>query len=155
MRDINKIIIHCSATKEGWNYKAKDIDAWHRERGFTGIGYHFVIDINGKVEIGRPVEQAGAHASGHNAQSIGICYIGGLDANGKAKDTRTFAQKKAMVALVYELMDKYPIVEVIGHRDASPDKDGNGVITPNEWIKQCPCFDVRSEFPISICRAKR
>lgn len=132
MREINKIIIHCSATKEGWNYKAKDIDAWHRERGFTGIGYHFVIDLNGKVEIGRPVEQAGAHASGHNAQSIGICYIGGLDANGKAKDTRTEEQKTALRTLIVRLKKKYPKAEVIGHNEIAK--------------KDCPCFNVRAEY---------
>ena len=132
MREINKIIIHCSATKEGWHFKAKDIDAWHRERGFTGIGYHFVIDINGKVEIGRPVEQAGAHASGHNAQSIGICYIGGLDANGKAKDTRTNEQKEALRTLVRKLKRKYPKAEVIGHNQVAR--------------KDCPCFNVKEEY---------
>lgn len=159
---IDAIVIHCSATREGQDVRASDIDKWHKERGFAMIGYNYVIDLDGKVEVGRPLTRDGAHCNtaglsgqAYNKHSIGICYVGGLDRNGKAKDTRTFAQKKAMVALVYELMDKYPIVEVIGHRDASPDKDGNGVITPNEWIKQCPCFDVRSEFPMSICKAKR
>lgn len=82
-------------------------------------------------------------------------YVGGLDKNGKPADTRTPAQKKALAELVYQLIDKYPIVEVIGHRDASPDKNGDGKITANEWIKACPCFDVRAEFPIAICTAKK
>lgn len=160
--DIDAIVIHCSATREGWDVKATDIDKWHKERGFAMIGYNYVIDLDGTVEVGRPLTRDGAHCNTagtcgrpYNSHSIGICYIGGLDKNGKAKDTRTPAQKKALVKLVYELMEKYPIVEVIGHRDASPDKNKDGKITKNEWIKACPCFDVRAEFPISVCTGKR
>lgn len=163
MKTIDAIVIHCSATRAGQNVKASDIDKWHKERGFAMIGYNYVIDLDGTVEVGRPLTRDGAHCNtagtsgvSYNKHSIGICYIGGLDAKGNAADTRTPKQRYALMKLVYELIDKYPsIKEVIGHRDASPDKNGDGVITRNEWIKQCPCFDVRAEFPMSVCVARR
>lgn len=155
MNKIDSIVIHCSATKEGVDYRVKDIDKWHRERGFQMIGYHYVIDLDGTVELGRPLSMNGAHCNtaglsgeSYNKHSIGICYVGGLDRNGKAKDTRTDAQKAALRTLVARLREKYPIKEVIGHRDASPDRNGDGKITPDEFIKLCPCFDVKSEFPM-------
>ena len=89
MRQINEIIIHCSATKEGLNFNANDIDRWHKQRGFKRIGYHFVILNDGTIQQGRELASIGAHCTNHNAHSIGICYIGGLDENGKPKDTRT------------------------------------------------------------------
>lgn len=159
--DIDSIVIHCSATREGQDVRAADIDKWHKERGFARIGYHYVIDLDGTIEAGRPLSMNGAHCntagvSGkpYNSHSIGICYVGGLDKNGKAKDTRTAKQKVAMHNLVNSLIMQFPIKDVLGHRDASPDKNGDGKITKNEWIKSCPCFDVRSEFPIAICKAK-
>ena len=161
--NIDAIVIHCSATREGQDVRASDIDKMHKERGFCMLGYNYVIDIDGRIEPGRPLTMNGAHCNtkglsgkSYNLHSIGICYVGGLDKNGNPKDTRTDAQKMALHNLVYLLMDEYPnIKEVIGHRDASPDKNGDGKITQNEWIKQCPCFDAKSEFPISICRAKK
>ena len=160
--NIDAIVIHCTASRAGQDLRAADIDKQHKERGFAGIGYHYVIDLDGTVEIGRPLPKDGAHCNtaglsgkSYNKHSIGIVYVGGLDENGEPADTRTPEQKQSLVTLVYRLMDKYPIKEVIGHRDASPDKNGNGTIEKNEWIKLCPCFDVRSEFPISICTAER
>lgn len=162
MKTIDAIVIHCSATRANQDVRAADIDKWHKERGFACIGYNFVVDLDGTVETGRPLTRDGAHCNtaglsgvAYNKHSIGICYVGGLDADGNAADTRTPEQKKALAELVYKLMDQYPIVEIIGHRDASPDKNGNGVIEQNEWIKQCPCFDVKSEFPIAVCVAER
>lgn len=160
---IDSIVIHCSATREGQDIKAAEIERWHKERGFKQIGYNYVIDINGEIEIGRPCDIAGAHCSdkglsdkSYNQHSIGICYVGGLSKDGKtAKDTRTDAQKKSMNQLIYSLMDKYPITDILGHRDASPDKNKDGKISKNEWIKTCPCFDVRSEYPIAVCIAKK
>lgn len=150
---IEAIIIHCSATREGQDIRASDIDKWHRERGFAMIGYNYVIDLDGKVEKGRPLTMTGAHCKGWNDRSIGICYIGGLDGNGNPKDTRTLLQKMSLHNLVFKLMDEYPsITQVMGHRDTSPDLNGDGKISPNEWIKQCPCFDVKAEFPISYCK---
>lgn len=132
MREITEIIIHCSATKEGHIFLAADIDRWHKARGWKGIGYHYVIDLDGKIEVGRPEEQIGVHVEGYNAHSIGICYIGGLDANGKPKDTRTPQQKQSLKELVARLKAKYPKATVHGH---------------NEYAnKACPCFPVRMEF---------
>lgn len=141
-RKIDKIIIHCSASKEGVDIGVKEINTMHIKRGFSGIGYHYVVRINGVIETGRDICKVGAHTSGYNTGSIGICYIGGLDRNGKIKDTRTLAQKNALYQLVKKLMGMYPIKEVKGHRDYSPDKNGDGVISKYEWIKGCPCFEV-------------
>ena len=161
-QNIDAIVIHCTASKAGQDLRAADIDKQHQERGFAMIGYNYVVDLDGTVEDGRPLSRDGAHCNtaglsgkSYNKHSIGIVYVGGLDENGNPADTRTPEQKQALADLVYRLINEYPIVEVIGHRDASPDKNGNGKIERNEWIKQCPCFDVRAEFPISICRAKK
>lgn len=133
MRQITHIVIHCSATPEGREVSVKEIDRWHRARGFAKIGYHYVIHLDGSIDKGRDESEAGAHVSGHNATTIGVCYIGGVDANdiNKAKDTRTPAQKVAMEKLVRELLAKYPGAEVLGHRDFP------GV------AKACPSFDAR------------
>ena len=161
-QNIDAIVIHCSATRAGQDVRAADIDKWHKERGFARIGYNYVIDLDGTVETGRPLTMDGAHCNtaglsgvSYNKHSIGICYVGGLDTFGNPADTRTQEQKLSLANLVYKLMDEYPIVEVIGHRDASPDKNGDGIITRNEWIKQCPCFDVKSEFPMAVCTASK
>lgn len=133
MRKIDYIIIHCSATKEGQDFKAKDIDQWHKQRGYNKIGYHYVIDLDGTVETGRPENEVGAHCKGYNSNSIGICYIGGLDRNLSVKDTRTQAQKDAMWELVIKLLSKYPNANVYGHNEFNKGK-------------ACPCFDVKKEF---------
>lgn len=153
MKQIDSIIIHCSATRAGQDVRAREIDRMHRARGFAQIGYNFVIDLDGLVENGRPLSIDGAHcntkgfsAESYNKHSIGICYIGGLDASGQAADTRTEAQRTALRELVAKLCREYPIAELLGHRDTSPDTDGSGEVEPCEFIKSCPCFDVRSEF---------
>ena len=143
MRNIDSIIVHCSATKAGQDFTATDIDRWHRERGFNGIGYHYVIRLDGKLEKGRDVALAGAHCKGWNEQSIGICYIGGLDENGRPADTRTNVQKRVLYQIIMDLQREYNILQVLGHRDTSPDLNGDGVIEPYEYVKACPCFDVR------------
>ena len=161
-QNIDAIVIHCTASKAGQDLRAADIDKQHQERGFAMIGYNFVVDLDGTVEDGRPLSRDGAHCNtaglsgkSYNKHSIGIVYVGGLDENGNPADTRTPEQKQALADLVYRLINEYPIVEVIGHRDASQDKNGNGKIERNEWIKQCPCFDVKSEFPIAVCIGRR
>lgn len=116
MRKINKIIVHCSATPEGRNITIADIDRWHRSRGFRCIGYHYVIYLDGSVHVGRPVEQIGAHCKGHNADSIGICYIGGVAADGiTPKDTRTPKQIEALRQLVSKCIVENPGATVHGH----------------------------------------
>lgn len=162
MKTIDAIVIHCTASRAGQDLRAADIDKQHKERGFAMIGYNYVIDLDGTVETGRSLNRDGAHCNtaglsgkSYNKHSIGIVYVGGLDENGEPADTRTPEQKLSLANLVYKLMDEYPIVEVIGHRDASPDLNNNGTTEQNEWIKQCPCFDVRAEFPMAVCVAKR
>lgn len=161
-QNIDAIVIHCTASRAGQDLRAADIDKMHQERGFAMIGYNFVVDLDGTVEDGRPLTRDGAHCNtaglsgkSYNKHSIGIVFVGGLDENGEPADTRTPEQKQALADLVYRLINEYPIVEVIGHRDASPDKNGNGKIERNEWIKQCPCFSVRDEFPMAVCVAKK
>lgn len=141
---IKRIFIHCTATREGQDIDAATIKRWHLRQGWRDIGYHFVIRLDGTVERGRDEAIPGSHVRGFNTGSIGVVYVGGLDTQGKSKDTRTDAQKAAMAALVKDLARAYPGARVMGHRDASPDTDGDGVIEPHEWLKDCPCFDVAS-----------
>jgi Negative regulator of beta-lactamase expression len=136
MRTINKIILHCSATKEGQFFTVSDIDRWHKQRGWKGIGYHYVILQDGTVQIGRPESEIGAHTVGQNLHSIGICYIGGLDLTGGPKDTRTAQQRIALKKLVSDLRKKYPASSVHAHNEFAD--------------KACPCFDVKKEFNFSI-----
>lgn len=146
-RAITSIAIHCSATPAGRDVRAATIRAWHLAKGWSDIGYHFVIDLDGTIEVGRPLRTAGAHVAGHNARSIGICYVGGLAADGKTPaDTRTPAQKAALAQLLTVLRQRWRIAEIKGHRDYSPDLNGDGRITPNEWMKACPSFDARAEY---------
>lgn len=132
MRRIDEIIVHCSATPRGRNVTASDIDRWHRERGWNGIGYHYVVGLDGNIEPGRDENEIGAHCKGHNAHSIGICYIGGLSSDGNvAIDTRTDEQRVALTKLIMLLKERYPDAKVYGHRDFAK--------------KDCPCFDVHKE----------
>lgn len=134
MRKISKIIIHCTATKAGQDVSVAQIDQWHKERGFAKIGYHYVIGINGEVKTGRPEEEPGAHCVGHNTESIGVCYVGGLDEQGKPCDTRTETQKTAMLKLITNLLKKHKGATLHGHREFAN--------------KECPCFDVQEEYAI-------
>lgn len=126
-RNINEMILHCSATKEGRDFCAADIRRWHLQRGFNDIGYHFVIKLDGTVERGRDINLAGAHCLHHNRRSIGICYIGGLDRAGRPADTRTPAQRLALPALIRRLRRHHPQATIHGHREFAP--------------KACPCFN--------------
>ena len=130
MRKITEIIVHCSATPEGRDFTVADITRWHRQRGFRTIGYHHVVYRDGSVHSGRPEGEIGAHCTGHNAGSIGICYIGGVAADGKtAKDTRTTEQRKALLMLLRRLRAK---AKIHGHRDFA--------------AKACPSFDATKEY---------
>lgn len=133
MRNIKEIILHCSATREGQDIKAKDIDRWHRQRGWKCIGYNYVIDLDGKIEDGRPIEDIPSHCTGHNKNSIGICYVGGCDKNMKPKDTRTAAQKQALLDLVFILIGKYHLTirDVHTHSEYNPNK-------------ACPSFSIKT-----------
>lgn len=130
MRKIDEIIIHCTATPEGRDCSAADIRRWHiEERGFTDIGYHFVIRPDGKVEEGRKLAAAGAHCLGHNIHSIGIVYVGGCDKAMRPKDTRTAKQRASLSALIRRLLTEFPGAAVHGHNEYSS--------------KTCPSFNVK------------
>jgi len=134
-RQINYLVVHCSATPEGRDHTAKDIDLWHRQRGFNEIGYNYVVRLNGTIEGGRDVDKIPAHVTNHNKDSIGICYIGGIDKKTlQPKDTRTAEQKEALKKLLTELKALYPEAEILGHRDFP------GV------AKACPCFNAKDEY---------
>jgi N-acetyl-anhydromuramyl-L-alanine amidase AmpD len=141
------ITVHCSATQPLLSVTPEKIKQWHLERGWLDIGYHFIITVDGVTHEGRPITQQGAHVAGHNKDNIGICLVGGIDKSGKAVDNFTEYQKGALRILLQHLMWKYyiPKENVKGHRDWSPDLDGDGVIEKHEWLKDCPCFEV-SEF---------
>lgn len=144
-RTINKIVVHCSATPRTSDIGVREIDRMHRGRGFLKIGYHYVIRRDGTVELGRPESEAGAHVENHNKDSIGICLIGGVAADCKTAERNfTDRQMGALAALLYGLHSRFPRAEILGHRDLSPDKNGDGRIAPNEYLKQCPSFDVRA-----------
>ena len=146
MRPIKLIVIHCSATREDREFTEYDLDICHRRRGFNGTGYHFYIRKNGDIKSTRPLERIGAHTRGFNKESIGICYEGGLDVQGCPADTRTPEQCSALRLLVHQLLKRFRNnVRICGHRDLSPDLNGDGVIEPEEWIKECPCFEVSRE----------
>jgi len=137
MRKIDKIIVHCSATAAGKDFGASDIDRWHRARGFNSIGYHYVVRLDGRVERGRDESEVGAHCKGQNAHSIGVCYIGGLRADGRTPcDTRTAAQRRALRELIAGLRRRYPGATVHGHREYA--------------AKACPCFDAAREYATAL-----
>lgn len=138
MRRIDTIIVHCTATKAGRDFHVSDVDAWHRERGFDGCGYHYIVTLDGTIEAGRSIERVGAHCSGHNAHSIGVAYVGGLDANGSPADTRTEAQRRALASLIWlltlrALRKGLGLLRVYGHHDFN-------------HHKACPCFDAHAEY---------
>lgn len=133
-RVINLIVVHCADTYAHMDIGVKEIDAWHRARGWNGCGYHYVIRRDGTVETGRHEAIAGAHVAGHNANSIGICYAGGKSDDGKPEDNRTVEQKASMKKLIARLRKKYPLAKVLGHNDLTS-------------AKSCPCFNVKKEFP--------
>lgn len=134
MRRINLIVVHCSATRCNQNFTVEDLESCHRARGYNGIGYHYYITRDGFIHPCRSEEVAGAHARHYNAHSIGVCYEGGLDENGKDKDTRTPAQKRALYTVLTSLKADYPDALILGHHDLP------------QVHKQCPCFDARTEY---------
>tara|TARA_B100000780_G_scaffold118034_1_gene82821 strand:- start:3203 stop:3649 length:447 start_codon:yes stop_codon:yes gene_type:complete len=133
MRKINKLIVHCSATREGQHISLETIRHWHLKRGWSDIGYHYVIELDGKVKSGRQEERMGAHCKGHNKDSIGVCYVGGVESDGKTpKDTRTEVQKESLAQLLLELKSMHCDANVYSHGDFS--------------AKACPSFDATKEY---------
>lgn len=134
-RNITSIAVHCTATPEGRHHTAADIRKWHLAQGWADIGYHFVVQLDGTVEIGRPLDVAGSHVAGHNSNSIGVVYVGGVAADAKTpKDTRTPEQKASLLTLLRTLKSANPAAVIQGHHDY-----------PNV-AKACPSFDARAEY---------
>jgi hypothetical protein len=146
---VTSFIVHCSGTPNGQAVSAAEIDAWHRERGFVAramdfrrkqnpdlshIGYHFLIYPSGACATGRHLDEMGQHCQGHNLHSIGICLIG--------TDQFTRAQWIMLRANAWAMQRRYLTMNLFGHRDTSPDLDGDGTVQPSEWIKTCPGFSV-------------
>lgn len=136
MRNITRIIVHCTATKAGREVTVAEIDSWHRARGFRKIGYHYVVNLQGEVLAGRQEAEIGAHCLGRNANSIGVVYVGGLDDSGNPADTRTDAQKISLRRLIEDLKARYPSATVHSHYEFAP--------------KACPCFDAGAEYGIIV-----
>ena len=134
MRQINKLIVHCSATREGKNIPVETIRKWHVEgNGWSDIGYHFYIDLEGNIFKGRDIAKMGAHCKGHNRNSIGICYCGGVEADGKTpKDTRNYQQTDALLCVLRTLQAMYPEAKIHSHNDFAR--------------KACPSFDATAEY---------
>ena len=134
MKDVLYIVVHCTATRLSQRVTIDDIDRWHKARGFAQCGYHWYIDREGTIKEGRSEKLAGAHVRHYNQHAIGVCYEGGLDEKGRPKDTRTPEQKAALWFLLEDLKKDYPKAKIVGHRDFP------------HVAKQCPCFDVQSEY---------
>jgi len=133
MRPLDKIILHCSATREGQDISVETMRQWHLKRGWSDIGYHFVIYLDGSIHKGRPIEKVGAHTSGQNTGSIGICYVGGVEKDGKTpKDTMTDLQETAMVNLIKALREEYGDMTLHGHNEFA--------------AKACPSFKVYEKY---------
>jgi N-acetylmuramoyl-L-alanine amidase len=131
-KSTNSIVIHCSATRAVQDVGAADIRKWHKAQGWADIGYHYVIRRNGKLERGRAENLVGSHVKGHNATSIGICLVGGLnDKTWKPENNYTPAQWTTLKKLISDLLKKYPKAKVLGHRDFP------------KVNKACPCFNAR------------
>lgn len=126
-------MVHCSATRPSIKCDVEAITRWHKARGFRTIGYHYVVYRDGSVHKGRPEAEAGAHVSGLNSRSIGVCYVGGLnEKTGKPEDNRTPEQKSALIELLTALKKKYPKATIHGHSEYA--------------AKACPCFDAKTEY---------
>lgn len=131
-RTIKEVIVHCTATMVGQAYTVEQIRRQHKQQGWADIGYHYVIYADGSLHAGRPLDEVGAHCKGHNTYSIGICYVGGLDKDGKPADTRTNEQKEQLKSLIDSCKVLYKGVKIHGHNEFA--------------AKACPCFDVKKEY---------
>lgn len=144
MRKIERIFVHCTASKQ--TATVDDIKREFKNKGWKNPGYHYLIDANGEIHQLLDEEGISNGVQGYNQTSINVAYIGGIDEKGKGIDNRTDEQKKSLKSLISKLKEKYPNAEVLGHRDISTDKNGNGIVDTWERIKECPCFNLKDEF---------
>ena len=138
MRNIKRIFVHCTAGPQ--NQTVETIkNYWKSHNGWTNPGYHYIIKANGEIVNLQPEEKISNGVAGYNSTSINVCYIGGVDKNGKPIDNRTDAQKESLIKILKELKSRYPDAEIMGHRDIwGPDQ--------KKWKKWCPCFDAKTEY---------
>lgn len=145
-RRIDWLVVHCTATREGQDISMETIRKWHLDKGWSDIGYHYVILLDGTIVEGRPITRIGAHVRGFNKYSVGITYVGGVSKDLAPRDTRTLEQKNSLIMLLMSLKRDHPNSKIQGHRDFSKDINNNGVIEPFEWSKACPSFDAKDEY---------
>lgn len=144
MRRVEYIAVHCTAGRQ--TQTVSDLQAEFRRKGWVYPGYHYVVSPDGKITQLLDEDKVSNGVKGFNSVSVNVAYIGGIDADGRATDNRTDEQKKALRQLLGMLKRKYPGAVIQGHRDFSPDTNGNGVVDPWERIKECPCFDAKEEY---------
>lgn len=144
MRKIERIFVHCTASSQ--NATVNDIKAEFKRKGWKNPGYHYLIDKDGVIHQLLDDSKVSNGVKGYNSTSINVAYIGGIDSSGKGIDNRTEEQKKSLRSLLKMLHFRYPEAVIMGHRDISPDSNGNGVVDPWERIKECPCFDAMDEY---------
>lgn len=144
MRNIKYIAVHCTASSQSWG--KMELEQEFKRKGWKNPGYHFVVLKDGRIIQMLEEEKVSNGVKGFNSVSINVAYVGGIDANGKATDNRTQEQKYSLRSLLRILKQKYPKAVIQGHRDFSPDKNGDGKISPSEWIKMCPCFNAKDEY---------
>jgi N-acetyl-anhydromuramyl-L-alanine amidase AmpD len=144
MKPIKLLVVHCSATPASRDIGVAEIRAWHKAKRppWKDVGYHYVIRRDGTVEKGRADTVMGAHVVGHNDGSLGICLVGGVKPDNTAETNFTAQQYESLHQLLTNLSGRYPKARVCGHRDLSPDRNGDGKVAPGEWVKACPTFDV-------------
>lgn len=144
MRKIERIFVHCTAGSQ--HQSIADLRAEFKRKGWVNPGYNYVVEANGNVVQLLPDEQISNGVQGYNSTAINVAYLGGIDSSGKGVDNRTDEQKKALREVLRELKAKYPDAVILGHRDISPDTNGNGIVDPWERIKECPVFDAKEEY---------
>lgn len=144
MRKIERIFVHCTASNQ--NATVNDIKAEFKRKGWKNPGYHYLIDKDGVIHQLLDDSKVSNGVKGYNSTSINVAYIGGIDSSGKGVDNRTEQQKKSLRSLLKVLHSRYPDVQIMGHRDISPDTNGNGIVDPWERIKECPCFNAMDEY---------
>tara|TARA_R110002167_G_scaffold12963_5_gene54871 strand:- start:3621 stop:4088 length:468 start_codon:yes stop_codon:yes gene_type:complete len=142
VKPVQLLVVHCSATPANRDIGVAEIRAMHKAKGWRDVGYHYVIRRDGRVEKGRADNVMGAHVMGHNNGSLGICLVGGVKPDMTAETNFTPAQYRALEQLLAKLKATYATARICGHRDLSPDRNGDGKVTPGEWVKACPTFDV-------------
>lgn len=144
MRNINYIAVHCTASHQSMTIEG--LKQEFKRKGWVNPGYHYVVSPDGKITQLLDEDKVSNGVKGFNAVSINVAYVGGIDTNGKPTDNRTDAQKVSLRSLLKMLHKKYPTAVIQGHRDFSPDLNKDGKITPNEWMKSCPCFNAKEEY---------